>query len=171
MASHPYRHTAYSSATRWLAVGFVAGAVSVLVFHQGAFALLHAAGFTPVAPYSVKPTSPWGLPAIWSISFWGGLWGIVMAAFMRGLARRPAALIVASTAFGAFALSLVAWFVVDPIKGLRLAAGAVPMAMAVAMIVNGAWGFGTGAGLAVFGVSREVRSRGDPSHGARAAAG
>jgi hypothetical protein len=44
--------------------------------------------------------------------------------------------------------------VVAPIKGLAIAAGGVPMAMAAAFIANGAWGFGTGLGLALFGRSR-----------------
>jgi hypothetical protein len=57
--------------------------------------------------------------------------------------------------FGALVLSAVAWFVVSPLKGSGIAGGAVPMAMLTAMIVNGAWGFGTGLGLALFGRRRE----------------
>ena len=45
--------------------------------------------------------------------------------------------------FGAVALSLVAWFVVAPLKGLPLAGGGRPAAIATALLVNGAWGLGT----------------------------
>lgn len=35
-----------------------------------------------------------------------------------------------------------------------MAGGLVPMTMAVALIVNGAWGLGTGLGLTLFGRPR-----------------
>jgi len=72
---------------RWLIVGFLSGAAAVLFFHQGAAALLHAAGFTPRAPYSFAATQPWGVPLVWSLAFWGGVWGVVLAAAVRRLDR------------------------------------------------------------------------------------
>src|SRR5260370_40600989 len=45
------------------ATAFVTGAVAVLVFHQPALALLHAAGLTPFPAYPTRPTSPLGSPA------------------------------------------------------------------------------------------------------------
>jgi hypothetical protein len=116
---------------RWLVVGFVAGAASVLLFHQGAFALLHALDLTARTPYSMQPTSPWGIPQIWSISFWGGVWGVVLAAALARLERGP--LVVAALVFGAILPTLVAWFVVAPLKGQPMAGGLVPMAMAAAL--------------------------------------
>ena len=47
-----------------------------------------------------------------------------------------------------------AWFVVAPLKGQAIAAGGAPKAMAVGLIVNAAWGLGTGIGLALFGRHR-----------------
>jgi hypothetical protein len=134
---------------RWLTVGFVSGAVAVLLFHQGALGLLHALSLTQSAPYPMNPTAPFGLPAIASLAFWGGLWGIVLAA---ALARvHGAAFILDAALFGAILPTLVAWFVVAPLKGQPVAAGFAPVAMLVGPIVNAAWGLGTGMGLALFG--------------------
>jgi hypothetical protein len=120
---------------RWLIVGFISGAVSVLAFHQGAAALLHALALTPRVPYSMEATAPFGIPQMWSLAFWGGVWGVLLAA----------------TLFGAVLPTLVAWFVVAPLKGQPVAAGFVPMAMIIGPIVNAAWGLGTGTGLGLFG--------------------
>ena len=73
-------YPAWAQLPRWVVVGFVAGFVSVLVFHQGAAGLLHALGLTPRAPYSLQPTQPLGVPVLISISFWGGVWGALLAA-------------------------------------------------------------------------------------------
>ena len=150
MSSYPWRHEpAREDRARWLVTGFVAGAVAVLVFHQGAIAMLHAAGLTDASPYSMARTAPWGLPAVWSSSLWGGVWGVVLALALRRL--DGPALIASSIAFGAVLPTLVAWFVVAPLKGRAIAAGFAPAAMMVGLIANGAWGLGTGAGLVLFG--------------------
>jgi hypothetical protein len=135
---------------RWLIVGFVSGAVAVLLFHQSALGLLHALSLSRSAPYPTNPTAPFGIPAIASLAFWGGLWGIVLAV---ALARVHGASFIAGAAlFGAILPTLVAWFVVAPLKGDPVAGGfASPMAMLVGPIVNAAWGLGTGIGLALFG--------------------
>lgn len=149
------QYPARTELPRWLVVGFVSGAVSVLVFHQGAAALLYALELTTRAPYSMQPTSPLGVPQIWSIAFWGGIWGAVLAATFARL--DGARLLAAALVFGAVFPTLVAWFLVAPLKGLPVAAGFVPTAMAVGPIVNGAWGLGTGIGLALFGRPRAHR--------------
>jgi hypothetical protein len=92
------------------------------------------------------------VPQIWSIAFWGGIWGAVLAATLARL--EGARLLVAALIFGAAFPTLVAWFLVAPLKGQPVAAGFVPMAMAMGPIVNGAWGLGTGIGLALFGRRR-----------------
>lgn len=134
---------------RWLIVGFVSGAVSVLLFHQGAAGLLHALALTPRVPYSMDGTAPFGIPQIWSLAFWGGAWGVLLAATLARV--HGAAFIVGAAAFGAALPTLVAWFVVAPLKGQPAAAGFVPMAMAIGPIVNAAWGLGTGLGLVLLG--------------------
>ncbi len=153
MTSQALRHyPATGDLSRWLVVGFLSGAVSVLLFHQGVAALLHALDLTARAPYSMQPTKPFGVPVLWSITFWGGIWGAVLAATLARLHGTP--LIVGSLVFGAVLPTLVAWFVVAPLKGQPMAAGFVPAAMTIGPIVNGAWGLGAGIGLALFGRPR-----------------
>ena len=62
-----------------LGLGFVAGVLAVPVFHQILLWILHAAGIVPIAPFNMAPTKPLGIPEVVSISFWGGVWGIVFA--------------------------------------------------------------------------------------------
>ena len=57
-------------------LGFIAGALGVLIFHQGFVAILHVAGGLPIAPYSFAPTHPFNVPQVLSLAFWGGVWGI-----------------------------------------------------------------------------------------------
>jgi hypothetical protein len=141
----------------WLAVGFLAGAVSVLVFHQGALGLLHGIGLTARPPYSMAPTAPWGVPQLWSLAFWGGIWGIVLALVFWRVAR-GARLILSAVVFGAVFPTLVAWFIVAPLKGLPMAGGGQLAPMATALLINGAWGLGVGLALALLGLlSRNSR--------------
>jgi hypothetical protein len=92
-------------------VAFLSGFVAVLLFHQGVLSILHAVGFTPIGPSSVKLAQPFGLAEIWSLSFWGGVWGLVFARvdrwFPGGAGYWATALI-----FGAIFPSLVAWLVI-----------------------------------------------------------
>jgi hypothetical protein len=136
---------------RWIIVGFLSGAASVLIFHQGLAALLYAWELTPRAPYALEPTRPFGIPLLWSITFWGGVWGAVLAATLGRLDGAP--LIIAATLFGALLPTLVAWFIVASLKGQPATAGGAPMAMAIGVILNAAWGLGTGLGIALFGRS------------------
>jgi hypothetical protein len=61
------------------AAAFAAGFISVLVFHQGVWALYGAAGKAPSPAWNMAPVPPLGVPTVLSSSFWGGLWGIVLA--------------------------------------------------------------------------------------------
>jgi hypothetical protein len=130
---------------RWLAAGFVFGALAVLTFHQGVLGLLHAIGLAPRAPYSLQATAPFGVPQMWSISAWGGVWGVLLAATLHRL--EGARLVLAATLFGLLGPTLVAWFVVAPIKGQAVAGGFAANVMMVGLLVNAAWGLGTGLGL------------------------
>jgi hypothetical protein len=142
-----HHHSATTSERlRWLIGGFIFGALAVLVFHQGALALLHAAGITDRAAFPMQSTAPFGLPQIWSSTLWGGLWGVLLAAAVHRL--EGARLVVAATLFGLVLPTLAAWFMVAAIKGQPLAAGFAPKAMMLGPLVNGAWGLGTGLGLA-----------------------
>jgi hypothetical protein len=62
---------------------FIAGFASTLVFHQGLLWLLYTGGFSPRAPWSIAPVPPFNAPAVISLAFWGGVWGIVLWALIR----------------------------------------------------------------------------------------
>ena len=150
MTTHALPHYAdRSSLARWIAVGVVFGALSVLVCHQTVAMLLYSIGMTQRMPYSMQPTQPFGIAQLWSIVFWGGVWGAALAAALRRLDGMR--LVIAATVFGAILPTLVAWTVVASLKGQPLFAGGIPKAMAVGLLVNAAWGLGTGIGLAVLG--------------------
>jgi hypothetical protein len=135
------QHGTASGSVRLVALAFAAGFLAVLVFHQPMLALLHGIGVTPAAPYATRPVPPLGVPRVASAAFWGGMWGIVLALlapwFPRGLGYQGSA-----TLFGAIVVSLVAWFVVAPLKGLPVAGGGHSGAIATGLLVNGAWGLG-----------------------------
>src|SRR5688572_33206470 len=120
-------YPATPSPVRWIAIAFIAGAISVLVFHQGAVALLGSLGLTDRVPYVMQPTEPYGVPQITSLTFWGGVWGVLFAVLFSRFYGWG--LVIASLLLGAVLPTLVAWFRVAPLKGQEMAAGFVPMAM------------------------------------------
>lgn len=136
-----------SALSRFL-LAFVAGFFAVLLFHQGMLALLHAVNFTPRAPFPTTPTPPLGVPQIWSLAFWGGVWGIVFAAIVSRF-RQDTRYWITALIFGAIAPTLVAWFVVAPLKNQPIAGGFQPATMLTGLLVNGAWGIGTALLLAL----------------------
>lgn len=131
--------------------GFIAGFLSTLTFHQTALLLLHRAGVTAREPFSLEPVPPFGVPSIISLAFWGGVWGIALLAVLRP-ARQGAALWPTAIVFGAIAPTLVAWFIVAPLKGLPMAADWKPAPMLTGVAVNAAWGLGTAMFLQLFRV-------------------
>ena len=127
-------------AARTVLLGFAAGVLSVLVFFQGALWLLNAAGLVPLRPYSLQPIPPFGVPQFANQAFWGGLWGIVLAAILRRAPRLPDLLF--GFAFGAVALNILVWFVLPAIKGTSYFGGGDPKRLATAVFLNGSFGWG-----------------------------
>ncbi len=118
---------------------FVAGFLSTLVFHQGVFAIFHLLGFLP-APYSLASTAPLGVPAVISLAFWGGVWGIPIWYLMRHATH--AAYWIRAILFGAIGPTVVALLVVWPLKGRPFAADWDVKVWVLGLILNGAWGLG-----------------------------
>ena len=58
-------------------LGFIAAAISVLIFHQGMILLLREIGMLPAAArvWNLAPT-PYGVPQVLNLCFWGGLYGV-----------------------------------------------------------------------------------------------
>lgn len=156
-----------SFATRIIA-GFIAGALAVLIFHQGMYLLMQQYG----GPYGIKlggtpwrtaPIALWpelfaalkmqaiSVPAIASQSIWGGLWGILFA-FM--VDRLPGGLtLIKGFVFACiFPMLLGSWLLVAMVKGNPILGGAMAkggfdiMALRNGFLLNGV-GFGIGLGL------------------------
>lgn len=128
---------------------FAAGFVSTLVFHQGAMAAMHAAGLWPKAPFPMTPTQPFHLPAVISLALWGGVWGIALWMVIRGAPTLHYWLLAGG--LGALAPSLIALFVVAPLKGLPVAGGWDPKIILGALALNGIWGLGVALHLRLMG--------------------
>ena len=119
---------------------FIAGYFATLLFHQGLLALLFAVGASPRPAFVMTPTEPFGLPAVLSLAFWGGVWGVAIWRWLTppiGTRFWRRAVII-----GALAPSAVALFVVFPLKGLGMAGGWDPRTIIGALLLNGAWGLG-----------------------------
>lgn len=133
---------------RKLIVGFIAGFIAVLLFHQPVLALLTVLGIAKASTYSFGATAPFGVPQVISLSFWGGVWGIVFALVEHRIPRGKRYWVYAFL-FGAILPTLVAWFVVAPIKGQPVAGGWQASRMFTGFLINGAWGLGTALLLAL----------------------
>ncbi len=121
--------------------GFLAGALSVLVFHQGMILLLNLLSLIPATPWSMRPIPPFGVPAILNSMFWGGLWGI---GFVAVADRIPG---------GDYRLRGVIYGLIGPfllgngllvplIKGGQLLWGGQPMRMLIGALIASAFGLG-----------------------------
>jgi hypothetical protein len=147
-----------TTSTRVL-LGFLAGALSNLLFQGGFGAILYVADLLPALPWSLTPVPPLGVPRIVSMGFWAGLWGLAYAMLEPRLTARLGWL-VGGLVFG-LALPLVAyWFVVQPLKGFGIGGGFLLAMVPIEVGFHAAYGIGTAiifrAGLAL--VRRQVRA-------------
>jgi hypothetical protein len=124
-------------------LGFIAGFLATLIFHQLTLAILRAVGLAPFGPFSMASTHPFGVPVMFSLAFWGGVWGILFA-WVEGRFPVRVGYWVMAFLFGAILPSLVALLVVLPLKGQLMGGGWHFPLMITAFLINGAWGIGTG---------------------------
>lgn len=123
---------------RW----FIAGTLAVPLCHQVVLLLLNAVGWVSRQPYAMAPTKPFGVPQVISLSFWGGVWGIILG-LVLARAKSSSAFWLVALVFGAIAPTLVAGLVVAPLKGQ--AVGGDAKMLITGLLVNAAWGLGTAA--------------------------
>jgi ABC-type Fe3+-siderophore transport system permease subunit len=123
-----------------LILAFVAGALAVPIFNQPLVWLMHAAGILPLAAYNMAPTKPFGVPEIISISFWGGVWGVIFALVLPRWFSGTAYWIAAFVG-GGLVLTIVFVFVVWPLKVGGLPRN-LPGLFVVGFLLNAAWGIG-----------------------------
>lgn len=121
-------------------LGFIAGYIATLIFHQGVLWLLHTSGQVPFAPFNMSPVPPFGIPQVISLAFWGGLWGILLVWLLGRL--NNAGYWLGMIILGAIGPTAVALLVVFPLKGMPLSWN--PAMILAGLLLNGAWGLGTG---------------------------
>jgi len=128
------------SATGRALAGFGAGAVAVLVYHQGMWAILHGLHLMP-PPFPVAPVPPLGIPRIYDLCFWGGLYGLFFGLAAPAL---PGRLIwLQGIVLGLIAESGTL-FLVPMLRGWPIAFGGSVRAIAVSTLINGTFGLGVG---------------------------
>ena len=131
--------------TKTLMWGFIAGALAVLIFHQGTILALNGFNFGTV--WRMSPgVPPFAAPPILNQMFWGGIWGIVFAAISPMLPRGLMYLLC-GLLFGGIILVLSGWYLVPFIKSLfgqtGLRYGPNPAGWWRGSVINGMWGLGT----------------------------
>ena len=150
-----------ASIQKRIALGFVLAAISVLIFHQGMWALLHylqLPGLGMPAPFPTEPVPPFGVPRIVSLCFWGGVWGALFGAVWHGPRESTwwAGIILGVCA------ALTGLFIVAAIRGQPIGGGWVLTNWIRSLLINGAWGLGVGLLLAA--VPAESASRDDHAY-------
>ena len=136
-----------------LMLGFAAGFIATLIFHQGLWYIFNQVGVIPLnrPAWAMDSTPPFEIPAVLSKAFWGGLWGLVLTSILMhldgGMSYWAAWIVL-----GAVALTAVAFFVVPPLKGQPIPA--LWPRFFVGLALNGAWGFGTALLLRLVGAIR-----------------
>jgi hypothetical protein len=129
------------SVMRTVVLGFIAGAIGVIIFHQGLIWILDVTGVLPISPYSLKPVGPFGVPQVLSLAFWGGIWGIALILVMEEV--RDANRLWVAFMFGGILPPLVGILIVTPIKGGNVADWLEWRRILLAFLINAVWGLGT----------------------------
>lgn len=125
-----------------LLIGFAAGFIAVLTFHQIVILLMWAGGIVPNPPYSFAPRGPLSVPTVLSLAFWGGVWGIVIAAIAETKPGWPPVLI--GLFVGAVLCVLVGYTLVAGLRGEPMMGGWNPARWWRSIVINGVWGLGAG---------------------------
>ena len=121
-------------------VGFAAGAIAFLTFHQGMVEALHLSGMLPQGAYRIVGVPPFNVPVVVSLCFWAGLYGMVFS-LLRPRFAWP--LWLDGVILG-FVAAVVGMVIVAPIKGNAIANGWKAWPVARSLLINGFWGLGVG---------------------------
>ncbi|HEX9463884.1 MAG TPA: hypothetical protein VGB82_14895 [Alphaproteobacteria bacterium] len=120
---------------------FIAGFIATIVFHQAVFSVWYLMGTVPNPPFNFARTAPFGVPAIWSLAFFGGLWGIAYG-WVENKFPDGAMYWIAALIFGALGPTLVGRLIVAPLKGQPIV---LDFSLWRGFLINGVWGLGTAA--------------------------
>jgi hypothetical protein len=140
----------------WL---FLIGFIAVLTVHQATGWLLVAIGIIPAGayqPWATNPIPPLGVPSIISMAFWGGLWAALLGLAVIRRARGTGYWLGWFLACG-IAPTIGFLYIVPLIKGLPVVdLASMPIRATIGFILNGAWGLGIAALLAVTGLRNSL---------------
>ncbi len=135
----------------WL-IGPIVGALAMMAFHQGSLHVLHhhadklpmladAVGRFPMA-FDFRPMPPHGVPLLALQGLWGALWGVIIATLVRvsriGNFDLPLGLV-----FGGIAITAAETTALPGLIGLPILNSGNEPAVIRAVLLNGAFGFGT----------------------------
>lgn len=118
--------------------GCVAGAMSVLVFHQTTLQLFFWLGWAPQAAFRIALVPPFNAPLVVSITFWGAFYGGLFG-WLAPRVKGP--LWLKGIVAGVCAMTL-AWLVFLPLMGQPMAFGWQAGPMLRSVIAYQMWGFG-----------------------------
>jgi hypothetical protein len=121
-------------------LGCVAGAVSVLIFHQTTLQIFFWLGFAPQAAFRSAHVPPFNMPMVLSITFWGAVYGGLFGLLLPRL-RGP--IWLNGLLLGLCAM-LIAWFVFLPLNGKPIAFDWHALPMLRSFIAYAMWGLGVG---------------------------
>jgi hypothetical protein len=126
-----------ASSTR-VFLGCVAGALSVLVFHQTTLQMFFWLGWAPLAAFRTAQVPPFHAPLVASITFWGAIYGGLFGLALPW-ARGP--LWLNGMVAGLCAMTL-SWFVFLPLMGHPAAFGWQVSPILRSLIAYQMWGLG-----------------------------
>jgi hypothetical protein len=137
------------------ALGFIAGAISVVLVHQSIIFLLAKSGMTRSVPWNLQPLG-YGLvpqlPVLANSMFWGGMWGVVFAlvylwlpgraSWLKGLAFGVLVVIFSNWIFLPLIRQYIFGFPPQPLfAGFN---GANPMVLLPGFLILAGFGLGLG---------------------------
>ena len=121
-------------------LGCVAGAVSVLIFHQTTLQIFFWLGLAPQAAFRIGHVPPFNMPMVLSITFWGAVYGGIFGLLMPRM-RGP--IWLNGLLLGLCAM-LIAWFVFLPLNGRPVAFDWRVSPMLRSSFAYAVWGLGVG---------------------------
>jgi hypothetical protein len=119
-------------------LGCVAGAISILIFHQATLQAFFWLGWAPQAAFRTAQVPPFNAPLVASITFWGAVYGGVFGLCLPWV-KAPLWLKGMVAGLGAMTLS---WFVFLPLMGHLAAFGGQPLPMLRSFAAYQMWGLG-----------------------------
>jgi hypothetical protein len=119
-------------------LGCVAGALSVLLFHQTTLQVFFWVGWAPMAAFRIAQVAPFNAPMVASITFWGAVYGGLFGLLVP---IGKASLWLKSMVAALCAMTL-SWFVFLPLMGHPAAFGWHPWPMLRSFIAYQMWGLG-----------------------------